>query len=208
MMSLKKIRQLTNPKYVGPTVIVPKPNGSMRITHDYSGLKERTPLFKFKQDKIEDIWSWAAKKQYMIKLDFIKAFHAVPISTEEQPVYSFIGPDRNYYCYCVLPMGTRNSPALFAEFMAKSLENFQQDHREEIRIYQDDIAICCATPSSTIDLATNIIEAMKLSGLYTNVEKSYMDPIEPKPLLGALWKPNQIIQQENNLQLLQQLWQE
>eukprot|EP00917_Polyrhabdina_sp_WS-2016_P022179 GHVP01048160.1.p1 GENE.GHVP01048160.1~~GHVP01048160.1.p1 ORF type:complete len:194 (-),score=11.77 GHVP01048160.1:59-616(-) len=165
MLDLKKVKVVDKPMFIGPTLIVPKPNGSMRITHDYSGFKERAPLFKFTQHKIEDIWSWASKKPYMIKLDFVKAFHAVPITSEEQPLYSFIGPDSNYYCYCVLPMGTRNSPALFAEYMAKSLKPFQQLHKEEIRIYQDDIAICCSTPTSTVDLAKNIIDAMKLSGL-------------------------------------------
>eukprot|EP00917_Polyrhabdina_sp_WS-2016_P018901 GHVP01040659.1.p1 GENE.GHVP01040659.1~~GHVP01040659.1.p1 ORF type:complete len:112 (-),score=17.19 GHVP01040659.1:1496-1831(-) len=29
---------------------------------------------------------------------------------------------------------------------------------------------------------------MRLSGLQININKSYLDPIEPKPLLGALWR--------------------
>eukprot|EP00917_Polyrhabdina_sp_WS-2016_P014664 GHVP01032061.1.p1 GENE.GHVP01032061.1~~GHVP01032061.1.p1 ORF type:complete len:245 (+),score=39.52 GHVP01032061.1:247-981(+) len=47
---------------------------------------------------------------------------------------------------------------------------------------------------------------MKLSGLTTNMEKSYMSPTEAKPLLGALWKPNLIIQKQENLQKLQSDW--
>eukprot|EP00917_Polyrhabdina_sp_WS-2016_P014662 GHVP01032056.1.p1 GENE.GHVP01032056.1~~GHVP01032056.1.p1 ORF type:complete len:117 (+),score=10.05 GHVP01032056.1:534-884(+) len=113
----------------------------------------------------------------MIKLDFVKAFHAVLITSEEQPLYAFIGPDQNYNCYNVLPMGTRNSPALFSESMQKSLQDFQRNHEDEIRHYQDDIAICGTSPKSTIDLAMNVMEAMKLSGL-TQILKNHTQRIQ------------------------------
>eukprot|EP00917_Polyrhabdina_sp_WS-2016_P032210 GHVP01068711.1.p1 GENE.GHVP01068711.1~~GHVP01068711.1.p1 ORF type:complete len:104 (-),score=5.25 GHVP01068711.1:229-540(-) len=76
MLSLNKIKEASKEEvvYYGPTVIVPKPNGAVRITHDYSGLKPFTTLFKFNQEKIESIWSWASNRKFMIKILFYKSF--------------------------------------------------------------------------------------------------------------------------------------
>eukprot|EP00917_Polyrhabdina_sp_WS-2016_P033083 GHVP01070526.1.p1 GENE.GHVP01070526.1~~GHVP01070526.1.p1 ORF type:complete len:158 (+),score=24.42 GHVP01070526.1:204-677(+) len=81
-------------------------------------------------------------------------------------------------------------------------------YQDNIRVYQNEIAICCDTPEETTNLALLIIDAMKLSGLTTNMEKSFMSPTEAKPLLGALWKPNLFIQkqEQENLQKLQSNW--
>eukprot|EP00917_Polyrhabdina_sp_WS-2016_P024091 GHVP01052218.1.p1 GENE.GHVP01052218.1~~GHVP01052218.1.p1 ORF type:complete len:224 (-),score=12.45 GHVP01052218.1:821-1492(-) len=123
MIQVKKVKEESNEnqiKYFGPTVLVTKPNLSIRVTHDYSALKPMTSLYKFQQD--EDIWTWASGRSFLIKLDFIKAFHSVEIDELDQPFYGFIGPDLKKYYYTVLPMGTRNSSALFAEFVTKSLQ--------------------------------------------------------------------------------------
>eukprot|EP00917_Polyrhabdina_sp_WS-2016_P020521 GHVP01043964.1.p1 GENE.GHVP01043964.1~~GHVP01043964.1.p1 ORF type:complete len:132 (-),score=10.63 GHVP01043964.1:81-476(-) len=68
-----------------------KTNLSIRVTHDYSALKPMTSLYRFEQNKIEDIWTWASGRQFLIKLDFIKAFHSVEIDELDYPFYGFIG---------------------------------------------------------------------------------------------------------------------
>eukprot|EP00917_Polyrhabdina_sp_WS-2016_P032555 GHVP01069422.1.p1 GENE.GHVP01069422.1~~GHVP01069422.1.p1 ORF type:complete len:329 (+),score=49.61 GHVP01069422.1:115-987(+) len=132
MLDLKKIKPMKQDDihYFGPAVLVPKPNKSLRVTHDFSGLKDQTSLFQFNQTKIEKIWTWAAKQKFLVKLDFIKAFHSVPIDNEDTKFYGFIGP-----------MGTRNSPALFSEFVAKTLNDLMLQFPDNIRFYQDDVAV-------------------------------------------------------------------
>eukprot|EP00917_Polyrhabdina_sp_WS-2016_P032554 GHVP01069420.1.p1 GENE.GHVP01069420.1~~GHVP01069420.1.p1 ORF type:complete len:296 (+),score=42.53 GHVP01069420.1:115-888(+) len=99
MLDLKKIKPMKQDDihYFGPAVLVPKPNKSLRVTHDFSGLKDQTSLFQFNQTKIEKIWTWA--------------------------------------------MGTRNSPALFSEFVAKTLNDLMLQFPDNIRFYQDDVAV-------------------------------------------------------------------
>eukprot|EP00917_Polyrhabdina_sp_WS-2016_P012693 GHVP01027871.1.p1 GENE.GHVP01027871.1~~GHVP01027871.1.p1 ORF type:complete len:130 (-),score=15.56 GHVP01027871.1:19-408(-) len=129
MKSLRKITPCAkdNARYFGPVVIVTKPNGAVRVTQEFSGLKMHTPLFNFNQESIEGIWKWASSKAYLIKLDFIKAFHSVPISSEDQRIV-LSAPTK----YTVLPMGCRNLPALFAEFMGKSLKDILSLHPDKI----------------------------------------------------------------------------
>eukprot|EP00917_Polyrhabdina_sp_WS-2016_P016054 GHVP01034798.1.p1 GENE.GHVP01034798.1~~GHVP01034798.1.p1 ORF type:complete len:228 (+),score=2.73 GHVP01034798.1:547-1230(+) len=134
--------------YTGPTVVMPKANGGWRITHDYSGLKPFTPLYSFQQSKIEEIWQWATKQSYLTKVDAIKAFHAVPINAEDCKFYKFNTP-YGIYSYKVLPMGTRNSPALFAEYITKILEPIRQRYVNKIFNYQDDIMISGTTLDET-----------------------------------------------------------
>eukprot|EP00917_Polyrhabdina_sp_WS-2016_P022169 GHVP01048135.1.p1 GENE.GHVP01048135.1~~GHVP01048135.1.p1 ORF type:complete len:488 (+),score=53.42 GHVP01048135.1:757-2220(+) len=198
MLNLQKIKKESEPKmikYFGPTVLVTKPNKSIRVTHDYSQLKPMTTLYRFSQEKIEDIWTWASGRSFLIKLDCIKAFHSVEIDGKDQPFYGFVGPDMNNYHYTVLPMGCRNSPALFCEFVTKSLESITKKYPDCIRAYQDDIAISGEDKKQTMELATIVKDLLKLQGLITNEEKTYWNATEPKPLLGALWSPNCIRQQ-------------
>eukprot|EP00917_Polyrhabdina_sp_WS-2016_P016384 GHVP01035442.1.p1 GENE.GHVP01035442.1~~GHVP01035442.1.p1 ORF type:complete len:289 (-),score=43.03 GHVP01035442.1:295-1161(-) len=147
------------------------------------------------------------------KLDFIKAFHAVPLEQQDQPYYSFVGPEDEFYCYQnftryikILPMGCKNSPALFSEFMQKFLEVFYPEYKENIMSYQDDVAVAMNTPEETISLAKKIIKQMDLSGLATNYEKSFLNPTESKTLLGGVWSPNKLSQKNENLLQLQRSW--
>eukprot|EP00917_Polyrhabdina_sp_WS-2016_P022159 GHVP01048078.1.p1 GENE.GHVP01048078.1~~GHVP01048078.1.p1 ORF type:complete len:103 (-),score=13.75 GHVP01048078.1:450-758(-) len=66
MKSLKKIAfcEKDSARYYRPVVVVPKPNGAVRVTHDFSGLKIHTPLYKFNQESIEGIWKWASSSAY------------------------------------------------------------------------------------------------------------------------------------------------
>eukprot|EP00917_Polyrhabdina_sp_WS-2016_P020882 GHVP01044903.1.p1 GENE.GHVP01044903.1~~GHVP01044903.1.p1 ORF type:complete len:102 (-),score=13.85 GHVP01044903.1:194-499(-) len=88
-------------------------------------------------------------------MGFIKSFHAVLISEDDQKIYGFLGPDNKAYQYVVLPISTRNSPALFSEFMAKSLEQITEKSNDSIRNYQDDVAIAATTIKETTRL-TNL----------------------------------------------------
>eukprot|EP00917_Polyrhabdina_sp_WS-2016_P020363 GHVP01043587.1.p1 GENE.GHVP01043587.1~~GHVP01043587.1.p1 ORF type:complete len:195 (+),score=22.56 GHVP01043587.1:3-587(+) len=185
MLALKKIepRKEEEIHYFEPAVLVPKPNKSLRVTHDFSGLKDQTSLFSFNQLKIEKIWTWASKQKFLVKLDFIKAFHSVPIDVEDTKFYGFIGPDGRTYAYTVLPMGCRNSPCLF----------FLQ-YPDNICFYQDDVAVGANSPEETIRIAKLAANLLRLAGLIENSEKSFWNPVESKPLLGAIWSPNMISQ--------------
>eukprot|EP00917_Polyrhabdina_sp_WS-2016_P025838 GHVP01055557.1.p1 GENE.GHVP01055557.1~~GHVP01055557.1.p1 ORF type:complete len:187 (+),score=34.78 GHVP01055557.1:697-1257(+) len=141
----------------------------------------------------------------MIKLDFIKAFHAVPVAVEDQDFYGFIGPDAKFYKYVVLPMGTRNSPALFSEFMKKALEPISETYKNALRIYQDDVAVAASTIKETEEIAQLVKDQMKLAGLICNEEKSFWDPTSTKPLLGATWSPLKVQQKDQSIQDLQKL---
>eukprot|EP00917_Polyrhabdina_sp_WS-2016_P019048 GHVP01040928.1.p1 GENE.GHVP01040928.1~~GHVP01040928.1.p1 ORF type:complete len:122 (+),score=11.32 GHVP01040928.1:481-846(+) len=121
-------------------------------------------------------------------MDFIKAFHSVPIAEEDQKFYGFLGNNGKVYKY-VLPMGTRNSPALFAECMEKSLSEIKDKFPTKIRVYEDDVAVCGDIAEDTIEIANLVKSTMSLAGLVCNNEKTYWDPVSTTPLLGAIWAP-------------------
>eukprot|EP00917_Polyrhabdina_sp_WS-2016_P025283 GHVP01054460.1.p1 GENE.GHVP01054460.1~~GHVP01054460.1.p1 ORF type:complete len:478 (+),score=56.85 GHVP01054460.1:366-1799(+) len=211
MLSLKKIKERNEEeiKYFGPTVLVPKPNKSLRVTHDFSGLKNQTSLFSFNQLKIERIWTWASRQRFMVKLDFIKAFHSVPIDEEDTKFYGFIGPDGRTYTYTVLPMGCKNSPCLFSEFVAKTLNDLVLKYPDNIVFYQDDVAIGAGSPEETTKIAKLASDLLRLAGLIENHDKSFWNTVETKPLLGAIWSPNKVSQKPEaitKLQLLHEDW--
>eukprot|EP00917_Polyrhabdina_sp_WS-2016_P021203 GHVP01045729.1.p1 GENE.GHVP01045729.1~~GHVP01045729.1.p1 ORF type:complete len:141 (+),score=14.90 GHVP01045729.1:537-959(+) len=130
MLSLDKLKEEKGDKvkYFGPDVILRKLNGAMCVTHDFSGLKNFTTFI---------LWGWAAEQKYLIKLDFVKAFNLVLIQQEDSLLYEFIGPDGKTHKYVVLPLGTRNSPALFPEFLIKALEDILFKYPNNVKVYQD-----------------------------------------------------------------------
>eukprot|EP00917_Polyrhabdina_sp_WS-2016_P017709 GHVP01038325.1.p1 GENE.GHVP01038325.1~~GHVP01038325.1.p1 ORF type:complete len:148 (-),score=22.21 GHVP01038325.1:583-1026(-) len=138
----------------------------------------------------------------MIKMDFIKAFHSVPIEETDQKFYGFLGNEGTIYKYIVLPMGTRNSPALFSEYMEKSLSDIKEKYPSKIRIYQDDVAICGSSANETLEIATMVKTTMKLAGLVCNNDKTYWDPVSTKPLLGAIWAPMRLTQKPEDFSMV------
>eukprot|EP00917_Polyrhabdina_sp_WS-2016_P022094 GHVP01047862.1.p1 GENE.GHVP01047862.1~~GHVP01047862.1.p1 ORF type:complete len:109 (-),score=5.70 GHVP01047862.1:312-638(-) len=64
---------------------------------------------------------------------------------------SYRTPDGIYACK-VLPMGTRNSPALFAEYVTKILEDIRHQYPGKIMNYQDDIIISGSSLEETLTI--------------------------------------------------------
>eukprot|EP00917_Polyrhabdina_sp_WS-2016_P002282 GHVP01004924.1.p2 GENE.GHVP01004924.1~~GHVP01004924.1.p2 ORF type:complete len:105 (+),score=11.69 GHVP01004924.1:258-572(+) len=80
-------------------------------------------------------------------------YDAVPLEEQDQPFYSFwVLRTIIIAYYTVLPMGCRNLPALFSEFMEKSLQVFYPEYKENIMSYQDDVAVAMDNPEETINL--------------------------------------------------------
>eukprot|EP00917_Polyrhabdina_sp_WS-2016_P032558 GHVP01069427.1.p1 GENE.GHVP01069427.1~~GHVP01069427.1.p1 ORF type:complete len:236 (+),score=42.45 GHVP01069427.1:307-1014(+) len=104
-------------------------------------------------------------------------------------------------------MGTRNSPALFSEFVGKTLNDLMLQFPDNIRFYQDDVAVGASSPEDTIKIATLAANLLRLAGLIENQEKSFWNPVETKPLLGSIWSPNKISQKPEAIQKLQDLHQ-
>eukprot|EP00917_Polyrhabdina_sp_WS-2016_P003954 GHVP01009032.1.p1 GENE.GHVP01009032.1~~GHVP01009032.1.p1 ORF type:complete len:205 (-),score=23.33 GHVP01009032.1:277-891(-) len=141
----------------------------------------------------------------MTKIDAVKAFHAVPITQHDYQFYTFL-TENGPYCYKVLPMGTRNSPTLFAEYVTKILQDVREKYPDCIKNYQDDIMIAAPSIEETTKITKLVIAKMKEAGLQTNILKSYLDPLSPKPLLGAVWNPKNLQQANEATTKLFTLW--
>eukprot|EP00917_Polyrhabdina_sp_WS-2016_P020367 GHVP01043593.1.p1 GENE.GHVP01043593.1~~GHVP01043593.1.p1 ORF type:complete len:286 (+),score=48.27 GHVP01043593.1:373-1230(+) len=76
---------------------------------------------------------------------------------------------------------------------------------QTICFYQDDIAVGANSPEETIRIAELAANLLRLAGLIENKEKSFWNPVETKPLLGAIWSPNMISQKPEAITKLQQL---
>eukprot|EP00917_Polyrhabdina_sp_WS-2016_P014587 GHVP01031857.1.p1 GENE.GHVP01031857.1~~GHVP01031857.1.p1 ORF type:complete len:141 (-),score=20.17 GHVP01031857.1:442-864(-) len=106
-------------------------------------------------------------------------------------------------------MGTRNSPALFAEFVSRALKDLILQYPVNLMTYQDDIAVAANDPETTTKIAQLASDLLLLNGLVENKEKSHWNPVDPKPLLGAIWSPHRIHQKPEailRLQKLHEVW--
>ncbi|EZG68851.1 putative Pol protein [Gregarina niphandrodes] len=85
-----------------------------RVTHDCR------PLLPFITTdggfpNIQSCWpivAWAAQQAYLAKIDLTKAFHSIPLASDQVGAYAF-QIDGQYYAYTTMPMGATNAPKHF-----------------------------------------------------------------------------------------------
>ncbi|EZG42997.1 RNA-directed DNA polymerase, partial [Gregarina niphandrodes] len=72
------------------------------------------------------------------KIDLSKAFHTIPLPTDQIGTYAFQHRDK-FYAYKCMPMGATNAPKHFHLTMGTILKKLR--YAEHVRFYQDDIFI-------------------------------------------------------------------
>ena len=120
LQELGYIYPTTSPM-ASPIVIVPKPNGDIRLCVDYKIwlnsiiVEPRYPL-----PYVDDILGRLAGKKYFFKLDLSRGFHQLRISDESQYLTAFICP-LGTFAFTRLPFGISSAPMIFQSIMEQIL---------------------------------------------------------------------------------------
>eukprot|EP00917_Polyrhabdina_sp_WS-2016_P031227 GHVP01066587.1.p1 GENE.GHVP01066587.1~~GHVP01066587.1.p1 ORF type:complete len:148 (-),score=11.21 GHVP01066587.1:221-664(-) len=112
-------------------------------------------------------------------MNFVKAFHAVPLAPEDQSLYLLVQIISIIIMWCCV--WERVIPRRCF------VNSLTETYPDCIAIYQDDVAIAAETIEKTKMIAILVKQQMKLAGLKCNEEKTHWSPAETKPLLGAIW---------------------
>ena len=95
-----------------PCILVPKPDGSYRMSTDYRKVKNLTKSNNFLIPRMDDCVDKIGNAKYVSKFDLLKGFWQIPLSERAKEVSAFVTP-HGLYQYKVMPFGMRNSPATF-----------------------------------------------------------------------------------------------
>ncbi|GBL79856.1 Transposon Tf2-6 polyprotein [Araneus ventricosus] len=153
--------------YASPVVLVPKPNGSMRLCVDFRKLNATTIADTYPLPRIDDLLTEAKSTAYMSTLDLKSGYHQIKVHEADQDKTAFICLFGTYK-YLRMPFGLRNAPATFQRLIDKFRAGLKNDFALS---YLDDIIILSETFDQHINDLQIVFERLALFKLHANREK-------------------------------------
>ncbi|GBN33683.1 Transposon Ty3-I Gag-Pol polyprotein [Araneus ventricosus] len=152
-----------------PVVLVPKPNGSMRLCVDFRKLNATTIADTYPLPRMDDLLTEAKSTAYMSTLDLKSGYHQIKVHGADQDKTAFICPFGTYKYLC-MPFGLRNAPATFQRLIDK----FRAGLKNVFALsYLDDIIILSETFDQHINDLQIVFERLSLFKLHDNREKCH-----------------------------------
>jgi len=99
----------SNSEWSSPCILVLKPNGSYCFCTDFYKLNFVTLIDSFPIPRIDDGIKMIGCAKYVSKLDILKGYWQIPLTTRAQRLSAFITPI-GLYQYKVMPFCMKNAP--------------------------------------------------------------------------------------------------
>ncbi|XP_076031965.1 uncharacterized protein LOC143019869 [Oratosquilla oratoria] len=152
--------------WASPVVLVPKPDGSMRLCIDYRKLNAVTELDSYPLPRIDDVIDEVGRAQWVTKLDLLQGYYQVRLSERSRAISAFITPE-GLYQFTVLPFGLRNAPATFQRLM-----NIVTAGLVGVRCYLDDLVVFSDSWGEHVDRLRALFAILAAHSLTVNLAKS------------------------------------
>jgi hypothetical protein len=138
MLELGIIEHSDSP-WASPIVLVPKPDGSIRLCTDYRKVNSLTVPDPFPFPRIEDLVEKVGRAKYLTKVDMTRGYWQVPLDDYSSPISAFVTPT-GHFQWRFLPFGLRNAPATFSRLVIKvlkGLEHFCGAYLDDVITFSD-----------------------------------------------------------------------
>ena len=162
-----------------PILLVPKPDGTMRVCVDYRALNALTIKNKFALPRVDDLIDSLSGAKVFSALDLASGYWQIRLSPEDAEKTGF-NTHEGHYEWKVLPMGLSNAPATFQHMMnsifaGKGLHKF-------VAVYLDDILIYSKTPEEHLDHLRQVFQVLREQQFYCKLSKCHFAKTELKYL--------------------------
>ncbi|GFU72012.1 retrovirus-related Pol polyprotein from transposon 297 [Trichonephila clavipes] len=153
--------------YASPVVLIPKPNGSMRLCIGYRKLNAQTVPDSCPLPRMDDLLNEAKPTPYMSTIDLRSGYHQVKVAAEDRDKTAFTCPF-GIYKFTRMPFGLRNAPATFQRLIDK----FRSGLNNVLALsYLDDIIILSPTFQKHLSDLEQVFKRLSLFKLNANREK-------------------------------------
>ena len=105
-------------------VVVPKPNGQVRICVDLTKLNESVRRERYPLKAVDETLAQLAGAKVFTKLDANSGFWQIPLAPESQNLTTFITPFGRY-CFTRMPFGINSAPEFFQREMSALLRGLE-----------------------------------------------------------------------------------
>ena len=166
------LRKVESSEWASPVVIVPKPNGKIRICIDYkvsiNNVVEDTP---YPLPTTEDIFATLAGGQKFTKIDLSNAFQQLKVD-ETSMKYLTINTTKGLFQPTRLPYGIKTAPLIFQNVMDQVLHNIPG-----VCCYIDDILITADCEAEHLERLEAVLDRLSTHGIRAQLAKcSFLSP--------------------------------
>lgn len=148
-----------------PSLLVPKSDQTPRFCTDYRRVNAITKPDSFPLPRMEDCVDRVGSAKYVTKLDLLKGYWQVPLTSRASEISAFVTPDY-FLQYTVMPFGLRNAPATFQRLMSKVLHGVKN-----CEVYLDDIVAYSSSWSDHVESLRQIFARLRDASLTLNLAK-------------------------------------
>ncbi|XP_053539534.1 uncharacterized protein LOC124628632 [Ictalurus punctatus] len=160
-----------------PIVVVPKPDGSMRLCNDFRRLNQVSEFDSYPLPRVDDLIERLGRARFISTLDLTKGYWQVALAPEARPKTAF-STATGHWQYRVLPFGLHGAPATFQRLMDILL----RPHRQFAAAYLDDVVIHSSTWADHLFHLREILKALREAGLTANPKKCHLGLTEAQYL--------------------------
>uniref|UniRef100_A0A8K9UAB6 Gypsy retrotransposon integrase-like protein 1 n=1 Tax=Oncorhynchus mykiss TaxID=8022 RepID=A0A8K9UAB6_ONCMY len=154
----------SNSSWSSPCILVPKPDGTSRLCTDYRRVNAVTKSY-FPLPRLDDCIDRIGSAAYVSKLDLLKGYWQVPLTSRASDISAFVTPD-NFVQYTVMPFGMCNAPATF-----QRLVNIVFADLPNCTAYLDDVVIHSSTWSDHLSTLKSVFQRLENASLTLNLAK-------------------------------------
>ncbi|GFS91746.1 retrovirus-related Pol polyprotein from transposon 297 [Trichonephila clavipes] len=150
--------------YAAPVVLVPKPNGKVRLCVDYRKLNSVTKVDAYPLPRMDDLLNEATPTSFMSTIDLQSGYHQLKVADVDQDKTAFVCPFGTYR-YLRMPFGLRNAPATFQRLIDK----FRSGLKDVFALsYLDDIIVLSETFEKHLEDLEKVFERLSIFKLHAN----------------------------------------
>lgn len=149
-----------------PLVVIPKPNGSVRLCVDYKcGVNERLVQANYPIRRIDDVLSSLRNSRYFCKLDLFKAYLHLQVDEESSKIQT-ISTHRGTYRMNRLSFGIKTAPSEFNRILSQILNGVPKTEA-----YFDDIIVHGCTLEECTSNLQHCLQRLSDYNLHVNKQK-------------------------------------
>ncbi|GFW69387.1 retrovirus-related Pol polyprotein from transposon 17.6 [Trichonephila clavipes] len=159
--------------YPAPVVLVPKPNGKVRLYVDYRKLNSVTKVDAYPLPRMDDLLNESTPTSFMSTIDLQSGYHQVKVAGVDQDQTACICPFGPYR-YLRMPFSLRNAPATFQRLIGK----FRSGLKDVFALsYLDDIIVLSETFDKHLEELEKVFERLSIFKLHANPEINVTLPV-------------------------------
>uniref|UniRef100_A0A0A9YGK9 RNA-directed DNA polymerase n=1 Tax=Lygus hesperus TaxID=30085 RepID=A0A0A9YGK9_LYGHE len=153
-------------EWCAPMVVVPKPNGKVRICVNLTKLNQNVKRRFHPIPKLDHCFAKLSGAKIFSKLDANSGFWQIPLSEECQELTTFLSP-MGRFKFLKLPFGITSAPEVFQ----KAVHEILQDQKNAVAM-MDDILVWGTTEKEHDYYLREVLTKLRAAGMTLNKEKT------------------------------------